>query len=143
MLSNVHEDFSREEEVEGGSDRSFGLVFFAAFSIYGLWPLLREPRSIRVWALGVGAVFLLLAFVAPKVLSPLNEVWTKLGLVLGRIVNPIVMGLLFFFTIAPIGIFMRLMGKDGLNRSLDKEADSYWMERKPPGPPPESMKNQF
>lgn len=142
-LSNVHEDFSREEEIEGSSDRSFGLVFSAAFSIYGLLPLLRAPRTVRIWSLVVGGVFLLLALVAPKVLAPLNKVWTKLGLILGKIVNPIVMALLFFLTITPIGFLMRLMGKDGLRRKLDKQAASYWIERKPPGPSPESMKNQF
>ena len=142
-MAQTHEDFASRVPVETSSDRSFGLVFFVAFAAYGLWPLLREPRSVRPWALIVGAVFLLLALAAPKALAPLNRLWTKLGLLLGKIVNPIVMGLLFFFTITPIGILLRMMGKDGLHRRFDKKAPSYWIERKPPGPPPESMKNQF
>ena len=139
----THEDFSAKEEIETSSDRSFGIVFFAAFSIYGLWPLLHEPRTVRAPALIAGGVFLLLAFVAPKLLAPLNKLWTKVGLVLGMVVNPIVMAALFFFTITPIGLLMRMMGKDGLNRRFDKRSASYWIDRRPPGPPPESMKNQF
>jgi hypothetical protein len=142
-LAGTHEDFAPKEAIETSSDRSFGVVFFVAFSLYGLWPLLREPRGVRLWALVTGGVFLLLGLVAPKVLSPLNKLWTKLGLLLGKIVNPIVMALLFFFTITPIGVLMRMMGKDGLRRRFDKSSASYWIERKPPGPPPESMKNQF
>ena len=84
-LAHTHEDFAGKVEVETSSDRSFGVVFFFAFSIYGLWPLLREPRTVRFWALIAGAIFLLLALVAPKILAPLNRLWTKLGLLLGRI----------------------------------------------------------
>ena len=142
-MANLHEDFEAKETIEGSSDRSFGLVFFVVLSLYGLFPLLREPRGVRLWALIAGAVFLALALVAPKLLAPLNAVWTKLGLLMGRVVNPIVMGLLFFFTITPMAILMRMAGKDGLRRRLDKKAASYWIVRTPPGPPPESMKNQF
>jgi hypothetical protein len=142
-VAGTHEDFAPKEAIETSSDRSFGVVFFVVFSIYGLWPLLRQPREVRLWALIAGGVFLLLALVAPKVLAPLNKVWTLLGLFLGKIVNPIVMALLFFFTITPIALLMRVMGKDGLRRRFEKGSASYWIERKPPGPPPESMKNQF
>ena len=132
-----------EQEIETSSDRSFGVVFSAAFSLYGAWPLLEEPRTVRPWALVAGGVFLLLALVAPRLLAPLNRVWTKLGLVMGTIVSPIVMAVLFFFLITPIALLMRMMGKDVLRLRRDAEAPSYWIERSPPGPPPASMKNQF
>jgi hypothetical protein len=98
---------------------------------------------VRWPALIASLPFLMLALVAPKLLAPLNKLWMKLGLLLGKIVNPIVMGLLFFLTITPIGLLMRWMGKDQLRRGFDKRSASYWIERRPPGPPPESMKNQF
>jgi hypothetical protein len=142
-LASTHEDFAEKVELETSSDRSFGLVIFAALSSYGLLPLLSASRSVRVWALVAALPFLLLALAAPKLLAPLNRVWTKLGLLMGRIVNPIVMALLFFSTITPIGLLMRAMGKDPLRRGFDKRSASYWIERRPPGPPPESMKNQF
>ena len=143
FLASTHEDFAEKVEVETSSDRSFGLVIFAALSIYGLIPLLSASRSVRVWALVAALPFLVLALVAPKLLAPLNRVWMKLGLLMGKIVNPIVMALLFFLTITPIALLMRLMGKDELRRRIDKRSPSYWIERTPPGPPPESMKNQF
>jgi predicted membrane metal-binding protein len=142
-MTDLHEDYSREDEIEGSSDRSFGLVFAAAFGIYGLWPLLDVPRSVRFPAIAAGAGFLFVALVVPKILAPLNRIWMKIGLLLGRVVNPIVMGLLFFLTITPIGVMRRLLGADAFRRGFDRGAASYWIERKPPGPPPESMRQQF
>jgi hypothetical protein len=79
----------------------------------------------------------------PRVLAPLNKLWTKLGLLIYKVMNPIVLGLLFFVTIMPIGLLMRVFGKDFLRMKIDRNAKSYWIERKPPGPPPQSMRNQF
>ena len=95
------------------------------------------------WALGVAVAFLIVAFVYPRVLWPLNWVWTRFGILLGRIVAPIVMGIIFFLVVTPIALIRRLMGKDSLNLEFDPEADSYWVVRKPPGPDPKSMPRQF
>ena len=137
-----HESYSRDEKVEGSSDRSFGLVFAGFFAVIGLLPLLLG-RSPRIWALGIGGLFLLAALVIPSVLAPLNRLWLKLGLLLHRIVSPIALGIMFYMVITPMGLLMRATGKDFLKLRLDPSASSYWIEREPPGPAPESLKNQF
>jgi len=140
--SQLHEDFSREEAVKAGSDRGFGQVFagfFVLMSGLSWW----RGHTAWHWALPVAAVFLILAYTYPRALNPLNRLWLKFGLLLYKVVNPIVLGLLFFVTIAPIGLVMRMFGKDFLRLKLDRDAKSYWIERAPPGPPPQSMKNQF
>ena len=140
--SMAHEDLSREQQVEGSSDRAFGLVFAGVFLIVACWPLfyLALPRW---WALGVAAAFALVAIWKPALLERLNRLWIKLGLMLGKIVSPIALGILFYGVVAPIGMLVRLSGKDPLRLKLDSGAKSYWIPRKPPGPPPDSMTNQF
>lgn len=138
----MHEDFSREHEVKTSSDRSFGLVFAAVFLIIGLWPLV-GGGALRPWSLGVAAVFGVLALLAPRLLAPLNRLWAKLGLLLHHVVNPLIMGLIFFVTVTPVGLIMRLLGKDPLRLRFEPEAKSYWIERKPPGPEPATMRQQF
>jgi hypothetical protein len=140
--SQLHEDFSREEHVKAGSDRGFGQVFAGFFALMSALSWWRGHTSWH-WALPLAAVFLIVAYTYPRLLNPLNRLWLKLGLLLYKIVNPIVLGLLFFATIAPIGVVMRLTGKDFLREKLDREAKSYWIERAPPGPPPETMRNQY
>ncbi len=93
--------------------------------------------------LGIGLLLMVLGIVAPAALGGLNRLWTKLGLVLAKVVNPIVLGLIFLVTIVPTGLIIRLMGGDPLNRKFDPEAPSYWIDRDPPGPDPDGMKNQF
>jgi len=140
--SQLHEDFSREEHVKGGSDRGFGLVFagfFVLMSGLSWW----RGHTAWHWALPVAAAFLVVALTVPRVLAPLNRLWLKLGLLLYKVVNPIVLGLLFFVTITPIGLVMRLSGKDFLRLKRDPGAKSYWIDRLPPGPPPQTMRNQF
>jgi saxitoxin biosynthesis operon SxtJ-like protein len=138
----THEDFSRKEDIKPSSDRSFGLVIATVFLLITFWPLIRgEP--VRWWALAVAGVFLALAVTWTAALAPLNKCWTKLGLLLYRVVSPIVLGLLFYMTVAPIALVMRLLGKDPLRLRRDPDAASYWIDRTPPGPAPESMKNQF
>jgi hypothetical protein len=137
-----HETYTRDEQVDGPSDRSFGLVFAAIFALIGLLPLL-FGRGPRVWALAAAGLFLLAALAFPPVLAPLNRLWLKFGLLLHRFVSPIALGIMFFLVITPMGLVMRAMGKDFLRLRLDPAADSYWIERKPPGPAPESLKNQF
>ena len=138
----THEDLRREHTVKTSSDRAFGFVFAAVFTIIGLWPLF-GGNSVRLWALAVAAFFLAAGAVFPRMLAPLNRAWTKLGLVLHHIVNPIIMGFLFYLVVTPVGLLMRLFGKDPLRLRLEPEAKSYWIERRPPGPAPETMKNQF
>ncbi len=137
-----HEEFSRVQEIERSSDRSFGFVFAVVFVLIGLWPLMhgREPRW---WAFAIGAAFAAIAVALPRLLGPLNVLWTRFGLLLGRIVSPIALGVLFYLVIAPLGLFIRLAGKDPLRLKRDLEATSYWIAREPPGPPPASMTRQF
>jgi len=125
-----------------GSERSFGLVFATVFIITALWPM-KDGGELRLWALGVAAAFLLVALVAPRVLRPLNLVWFKFGIILHGVVTPVVMGCLFFLTVTPVGMLMRATGKDPMRLKRDASAASYWVTRTPPGPTPESMKNQF
>jgi hypothetical protein len=138
----THEDFSRDETPKGGSDRAFGIVFGVVFLLVALYPLL-DAGAVRLWALVPAAVFLALALFRPALLAPLNVLWTRLGLVLHHIVNPLVLGLMYFAVLTPTALILRLFGKDLVGRKLDRQKDSYWVERRPPGPPPESMKNQF
>lgn len=137
-----HEDFSREEHVEGSSDRSFGFVFAAVFGVIAAWPLL-HGGSLRVWAVPVSIGFALVALVRPALLAVPNRLWLQFGLLLGKIVSPIALGLLFYGVLTPLGTVMRLAGKDPLRLKRDAAAASYWIPREPPGPPPTSMTNQF
>jgi hypothetical protein len=139
---DVHERFEREEGAAGGSDRSFGLVMGAALAIVGLWPLLHGDRP-RGWSLTLAAGFVATALLHPRLLAGLNRAWTWLGLRLHRIVNPIVLGLVFYTTLTPIGVVLRMLGKDVLRLKLDPSAPTYWIPRVPPGPAPDTMRRQF
>lgn len=140
--SGLHEDFSREEHVKAGSDRGFGLVFAGFFALVSVLSWYRDHRGWH-YTLPLAVAFLVIAYTYPKVLAPLNRLWLKFGLLLYKVMNPLVLGLLFFVTITPIGLIMRAFGKDFLRLRMDRGAKSYWIEREPPGPPPQSMKNQF
>ena len=137
-----HEDYRREGAVKHSSDRAFGLTFAAVFTLIALWPLL-DGAGPRWWALAVAALFTILAFAAPKLLAPANRLWHGFGLLLGRLVNPLVMGLLFYLVVTPTGLIMRAFGKDLLHLKRDPDAASYWIERTPPGPAPGGMPRQF
>lgn len=130
-------------EVKVGSERSFGFVFGAVFAIIALFPVIADDGEIRLWAIAVAAVFAILALAAPKVLRPLNVLWFKFGMLLGRIIAPIVMALVFFVAVTPVALLMRLFGKDPLNKEPDPEADSYWIHRDDDETPMGPMKNQF
>ncbi len=132
----------QHSKIEPGSNRSFGLVFFVVFIVIGLFPLLSQ-EPVRIWAIAVSAAFILLAFIAPSSLRHLNILWFKFGMLLSRIVNPIVMLLIYVLTIVPTGLIMRLLGKDLLDLKLDQSQTSYWITRQPPGPSPESLEEQF
>lgn len=126
----------------GSSDRTFGVVMAVFFAILAFWPLL-HGEAWRGWALGLAAAFASAALLVPRRLAPLNRAWMQLGLLLHKITNPLVLGLAFFLTIVPIGLIMRLIGHDPLRLKRDAAAASYWIERKPPGPPPSSFPRQF
>ena|SRR5579859_3286755 len=138
----AHEDLTREQDVEGSSDRVFGLVFAGVFLVIAGSPLFRGETP-RWWALVVTVVFALVALLKPKLLSRLNRLWIMLGTLLGKVVSPIALGILFFGVFTPVGALIRLRGKDPLRLKRDPDADSYWIPREPPGPPPDSMTNQF
>ena len=132
-------EISSHVSTEQSSPKSFGVVFSCVFLIIALYPLITS-EGLRIWALVVSIIFFLLAFLAPKILVLPNKLWFKFGLLIGSIVAPIVMAFVYFVTVLPTGLIMRLLGKDLLKQKLDKNAKSYWIERKEPMG---SMKNQF
>jgi hypothetical protein len=121
------------------TEKSFGIVFSIVFLIVALYPLI-DSEGLRIWALIISAIFLLLAFIAPNTLSLPSKLWFKIGILLGSIIAPIVMAFVYFLTVLPTGLIMRLLGKDLLKQKLDKNAKSYWIKR---SEPMGSMKNQF
>ena len=118
------------------------LPLLPVFLIIALFPLLGDG-GVRLWSVGVAAVFGGLAFLAPKLLAPLNRLWFRFGMLLSRIVSPIVMGILFFVTVTPTGLIMRARGKDLLRQKMDPDADTYWIEVDPEMAAQSSMKKQF
>jgi hypothetical protein len=142
MKQSTHEVFSREEKVVAGSDRSFGLVMAAALAAVTLLNVWHAGR-LWPWPGGLAALFLVAGLFRPSVLNPLNRIWLKFGLLLHRVVNPVVMALLFYGTVLPTGLVMRMLGKDLLRLKRQPDAESYWIVRQPPGPSPETMGDQF
>jgi len=124
----AHEDLSRDYAVAPGSERSFGFLLAAAFSLFALLPL-RHGENPRLWAIVPAVALAGLAASAPATLRPLNRLWVKLGLTLQKITNPLIMGVLFFGVFTPIALVFRLRGADPLNRAFDKSAGSYWNSR--------------
>ena len=127
-----------------GSDRSFGMVFAAFFVLVGLTPL-RHGLPIRIWALALAGLFLLVALLFPFVLRPLNRLWFRFGLLLGKITTPIVMGLFFFLAVTPMAWLSRRVGRDPLRLRRDEAAASYWIVRPATTPEAEaeSLRRQF
>lgn len=142
MTVKIHEDFSRAEELAPGSDRSFGLVMAAAFAALALINGYHGGR-VWPWTAVLATLLTVVALLSPAALNPLNRAWLKFGLLLHKVVNPIVMGLLFYGTVLPTGLVLRAMGKDLLRLRPQPFSDSYWIVRRPPGPKPETMKDQF
>ena len=132
----------QEVAVRPSSNRTFGFVFAAFFALVALLPLVRG-HAVRRWALPFSALFLLTALAAPKILTPLNRAWTALGTLLHAVINPLVLGVLFYLVFTPFGWVLRRMGKDFLRLRPAPGDASYWIPRQPPGPPPESMSRQF
>ena len=125
-------------EVKIGSNKSFGIVFFVVFLIISLYPIVNN-ESIRLWSLIISLTFLILGIINSSLLSPLNKLWFKFGIFLGKIISPVIMGIIFFLVVTPIGIIMRLIGKDVLNLKYNN-SKSYWIEKTGPK---SKMKNQF
>ena len=126
------------KDIKIGSNRSFGVVFFIVFFSISIYPLLKDG-NIRLWSLIISIIFLFLGLLNSNLLSPLNKLWFKFGLLLGKIVSPLIMGLIFFLVVTPIGIFMRLLKKDLLNLKFSK-INTYWINK---SDPKSKMKNQF
>ena len=126
------------DDIKISSNRSFGIVFFTVFSIIALYPLI-FGGEIRIWSISISLMFLILGLLNSNVLTPLNKIWFKFGIVLGKMISPIVMGIIFFLVVTPIAITMRLLRKDLLNLKFNKEK-SYWIEK---NGPKSKMKNQF
>ena len=126
------------DDIKISSNRSFGIVFFIVFSLIALYPL-TYSQDIRIWSVIISIIFLVLGLFNPKILTPLNKLWFKLGILLGKIISPIIMGIIFFLVVTPIGLLMRLLGKDLINLKYNNNK-SYWIEKKGPK---SKMKNQF
>ena len=139
---STHETFSRDEEIVAGSDRSFGLVMAGAFAVVTALNAWHAGR-IWPWTAALASIFVVTALLRPALLNPLNRVWLKFGLLLHKVVNPVIMALLFYGTVLPTGLIARAMGKDLLRLKREPDAETYWIVRTPAGPAPETMKDQF
>ena len=126
------------DEIKIGSNKSFGIVFFFVFLLIAIYPLINN-QDIRLWSLTISVVFLLLGIFNSKILNPFNKLWFKFGIFLGKIVSPLIMGIIFFLVVTPIGLLMRLLGKDLLNLKFNNNK-SYWIDK---DGPKSKMKNQF
>ena len=126
------------DDIKIGSNRGFGIVFFLVFLIIATYPLINDDE-LRLWSLIISIVFLFLGLVNSKILNPLNKLWFKFGIFLGKIISPLVMGIIFVLIVTPIGLLLRLLNKDLLNLRFNNNG-SYWIEKTEPK---SKMKNQF
>ena len=128
----------KNTEIKIGSNKSFGIVFFIVFLLIAIYPLINNDE-LRIWSLVVSIIFLILGLINSKVLTPLNKLWFKFGLLLGKVVSPLIMGIIFFLVVTPTALIMRIIGKDLLNLKFNNKK-SYWIEKTGPK---SKMKNQF
>ena len=126
------------DDIKISSNRSFGIVFFIVFLLIAIYPLVNQGE-IRVWSILISLLFLILGIINSKILTPLNKVWFKFGIFLGKIISPVVMGIIFFLVVTPIAFLMRMLKKDLLNLKYNKNS-TYWIEK---NEPKSKMKNQF
>ena len=131
-------NMAQTKDIKLGSNKSFGIVFFIVFLLLGFYPLLNDG-NIRVWSLVISLIFLVLGLLNSKLLLPLNKIWFKFGILLGKIVSPLIMAIIFFLVVTPIAFIMRIIGKDLLNLKFNNKK-SYWIEKTGPK---SKMKNQF
>jgi len=128
-----------KSNIKISSNRNFGLVFFFIFLVVSIWPLTHN-ESPRIWSAIISLAFLILVLTRSILLTPLNRLWTKFGIILGYIIAPIVMGVVFFLVVTPIGLVMKIIGKDLLSIKYDKKKETYWVKR---DKPTSTMKQQF
>jgi hypothetical protein len=140
--SNFPERLEHGDSPRGSTDRFFGLLFSAFWGVVAMAPL-KRGGSIRPCTAVLAAAFLVTSLIRPTLLGPLNQLWQRLGQLLQKLTNPFVMALLYFSTIVPFALTVRLLKRDVLRLKWDPCQTSYWIPRKPPGPRPESMKDQF
>ena len=129
----------KKKEIKISSNKSFGIVFFVIFLVVALWPLINEGE-IRIWSIVISIIFLFLGLINSKILTPLNKLWFRFGILLGNVFSPIAMGIIYFGVITPIGILMKLIGKDILNLKQNKKSSTYWIKKEKVI---SNMKNQF
>ena len=127
-----------QDDINIGSNKSFGIVFFIVFLLIAIYPLINNGE-LRIWSLVVAIIFFILGLINSKVLTPLNKLWFKFGLLLGKVVSPLIMGIIFFLVVTPTALIMRIIGKDLLNLRFNNKK-SYWIEKTGPK---SKMKNQF
>ena len=127
-----------QKDIKIGSNKSFGIVFFFVFLLVSIYPLINDG-NLRIWSFVISIIFLILGILNSKILSPLNKIWFKFGLLLGKIISPIVMGIIFFIVVTPTGLILRLFQKDVLNLKFNNN-NTYWIEK---SGPKSKMKNQF
>ena len=139
---SVIEPPSENEASAPGSNRAFGGVVAAVFAVIASWPLISGHQP-RWWSLGVSVSFLLASLIVPNCLTPLNRAWFALGKLLHAVMSPFVMGVVFFAVVTPTAALRRMIGREVVSLKFDPSAKSYWIMRKPPGPEPQSIKNQF
>ena len=128
----------KNQKIKIGSNRNFGIVFFIVFLIIAFWPLLNN-NEINYWSLAISITFLILGLANSKILTPLNKIWFKFGILLGNVIAPIVMGIIFFLIVTPTSIIMKILGKDLLNLKKNNN-NSYWIEKSDQN---SKMKNQY
>ena len=126
------------DEIKISSNRNFGVVFFVVFFLIALYPLTYD-EGIRTWSIIISLFFLILGLLNSKILNPLNKLWFKFGIILGKIISPLIMGIIFFLVVTPTGLIMRLLRKDILNLRYNKDK-SYWIKK---NEKKNNMKNQF
>ena len=132
-------DSKFNNNIKISSNRSFGIVFFVVFLFIALYPI-TYSEDIRIWSLIISFIFIILGLLNSKILTPLNKSWFKFGVILGKIISPIIMGIIFFLVVTPIGLIMKLLGKDLLRLKYNKKDNTYWIEK---NGPKSKMKNQF
>jgi heme/copper-type cytochrome/quinol oxidase subunit 4 len=142
MSADHHENRRIETDQPRASNRSVGMVLAVVFALIGFWPLINDS-AVHIWALAIAAGLLVLALVLPRALTPVAWVWLGLGHLLHLITSPIVFSALYFFAVVPTGIYLKITGKDPLRLKADPGADTYWIDRTPPGPDPKSLHQQF
>lgn len=140
---HTHERLTADEPIKGSSDRSFGLVIAAVATAFATWPAFTTSGAIRYWLLIPAIALFVVAVVRPSSLRSLNQVWTRLGLLMHHVTSPLVLGIIFFGVVMPIGLILRVLDKRPLQLKYEPDAATYWIQREPPGPDGPSLSNQF